>query len=133
MDIANHFNEWQAFEDQAANNFTHYPSQQQKLIFLSAYTAALGGGQQQQQELEAKVDLYMIVSHLLWASWGLYQARTSTIDFDYRSLAANRYTAAQRLRYDLTPLFRFAQARALKQAAMQLFVSWTQNQQQQGS
>lgn len=98
MDIANHFNEWQAFEDQAANNFTHYPSQQQKLVFLSAYTAAIGGGQQQQEELEAKVDLYMIVSHLLWASWGLYQARTSTIDFDYRSLAANRYAAAQRLR-----------------------------------
>ncbi len=36
------------------------------------------------------MQLYMIVAHLLWAAWGLYQARTSTIDFDYRSLAANR-------------------------------------------
>ena len=36
------------------------------------------------------MQLYMIVAHLLWAAWGLYQGRTSTIDFDYRSLAANR-------------------------------------------
>jgi hypothetical protein len=91
FDIGNHFNEWQDLEEQAANNFAHYPSQQQKLHFLSAYSAATGGGQRQQEELEAKVDLYMIVAHLLWASWGLYQARTSTIDFDYRSLAVNRW------------------------------------------
>ena len=57
---------------------------------MAAYAAATGGGQQQQEELLAKVDLYMIVAHLLWASWGLYQARTSAIDFDYRSLAVNR-------------------------------------------
>ncbi len=63
---------------------------------MSAYTAASGGGVQQQQELLAKIDLYIIVAHLLWASWGLYQARTSNIDFDYRSLAANRFHCANR-------------------------------------
>jgi ethanolamine kinase len=78
--------------------FTHYPSQQEKLHFLSAYVAASGGGLQQQEELLAKVDLYMIVSHLLWASWGLYQARTSSIDFDYRSLAVNRLDSSSSLR-----------------------------------
>ena len=86
--MANHFVEWQAFEDQAANQFIHYPSQQQKQHYVSAYLAAIGGGPQ--EELEVKIDLYIIVAHLMWASWGLYQARTSSIDFDYRSLAANR-------------------------------------------
>ena len=93
FDIGNHFNEWQAFDDQAANRFAHYPTQQQQQHFLSAYTAATGGGRQQQEDLQAKVQLYMIVAHLLWSAWGLFQARTSTIDFDYRSLAANRFSS----------------------------------------
>ncbi len=64
---------------------------------MSAYVTASGGGKLQQEELLAKVDLYMIVAHLLWASWGLYQARTSSIDFDYRSLAENRWDSSSLL------------------------------------
>ena len=92
-----------------------------------------GGGLLQQQELLAKIDLYIVVAHLLWASWGLYQARTSTIDFDYRSLAANRSRCANgnvfRLwAFDL--MGRFAQAHSLKEGALQQLFSWQQQQQQ---
>jgi hypothetical protein len=110
----------------------HYPSQQQKQHFVSAYTAATGGGWQQQQELLAKIDLYIIVAHLLWASWGLYQARTSTIDFDYRSLAANRFRCAHQFFTFRVWIFdakgRFTQAHSLKEGALQQFFSWQQNQ-----
>jgi thiamine kinase-like enzyme len=48
-------------------------------------------------ELTAAALAYVPASHLLWALWGLIQARQSSIDFDFEAYARQRLQEYQRL------------------------------------
>jgi hypothetical protein len=46
-----------------------------------------------------------MMSHLMWAAWGLFQAKTSTIDFDYERYSKGRlegYLRCKKLSADET-------------------------------
>jgi hypothetical protein len=47
----------------------------------------------------------VMMSHLMWAAWGLFQAKTSTIDFDYERYSKGRlegYLRCKKLSADET-------------------------------
>ncbi len=86
-DIANHFCEWASdFTD--ANSTPHimdfegkYPSLGEREGFLSVYLNTTD--QVIISDWIELVEEFKEISHLLWAYWGIIQASTSSIDFDY--------------------------------------------------
>ena len=52
---------------------------------------------------QAATRAYIPVSHLLWGLWGLIQAKSSEIDFDYVAYATQRLGEWSRLVTDQAP------------------------------
>jgi len=46
--------------------------------------------------LQARVELFMLPAHLLWAIWAVIQAENSTIDFDFADYAIQRFAEFRR-------------------------------------
>ncbi|KAG1149798.1 hypothetical protein G6F37_004528 [Rhizopus arrhizus] len=101
-DIANHFCEWMYnyHSDQpAVMNKDQYPTKEEQISFLTAYINTTSKFSKQSKdcidikELEREVDMYVMVSHLFWGLWGLFQANQSEIDFDYFLYSTQRLNA----------------------------------------
>merc|ERR1719348_2880676 len=48
------------------------------------------------ESLQARVELFMLPAHLLWAVWAVIQAENSTIDFDFADYALQRLAEFRR-------------------------------------
>ncbi|KAI9318192.1 kinase-like domain-containing protein [Dichotomocladium elegans] len=95
FDLANHFIEWtyDYHGDTPAYMIREaLPSKEQRIAFLAAY------GQQDVpvNVLLKETDLWFMAVHLHWGLWGMVQAISSKIDFDYKGYAAERLDAFRR-------------------------------------
>lgn len=97
-DIANHFCEW-ASDFTEANPNPHimdfeekYPSILERRCFIEKYLEYSGFTGSVDRWMEA-VEGFKEISHLLWAYWGVIQAKNSTIDFDYLGYSLMRLEA----------------------------------------
>ncbi|KAI9229695.1 MAG: kinase-like domain-containing protein [Piptocephalis tieghemiana] len=90
-DIANHFNEWTAdYYGPTPHllNEAKYPSREERLNFLLAYTQ---GNSQEALLLEDLIPIWRTASHLFWGLWGLLQTgRDDVADFDYFAYGLGR-------------------------------------------
>ena len=74
------------------------------MSWLEHYLAATSGPGQEAVtggEVEAVFDLvqkFVLCSHLLWGSWGLVQAKHSTIDFDFKDFSEQRFREYARMK-----------------------------------
>lgn len=111
-DIANHFNEWMYdYSSEGKPGFKYipeyYPSKAQQFSFIRSYLMSQGRPEVTSQDL---VSLYREVvtlsghSHFLWGVWSMFQALTSTIDFDYKVYALARFQAYLTYREKLSSL-----------------------------
>ncbi|KAI0244228.1 hypothetical protein L0F63_006644, partial [Massospora cicadina] len=95
FDIANHFCEWMAnYHCDAPHflNLAYYPNLEQRTAFLRAYLEAqrikitdttLGN-------LSREVERLTLASHLQWGLWGIIQASSSAIEFNYMAYGTQR-------------------------------------------
>ncbi|KAG5187225.1 choline/ethanolamine kinase [Tribonema minus] len=106
FDLGNHFCEWCADYRGAAPHaldWARFPSDAQQRAFCAAYLGAAagaaegarggGGDDAAVRALVHEAREYALASHLLWACWGLAQARVSEIAFDYVGYAHGRLDA----------------------------------------
>ncbi|KAG2223531.1 hypothetical protein INT45_000851 [Circinella minor] len=114
FDIANHFCEWMYNyhgNNPASMDLEKFPNDEEQLRFLSAYIDA---GEEDDtdnnsnnnmtkdmdpKELQQEVLRWVMVSHLVWALWGLVQASQSEIDFDYFHYFTQRLQMFRKLLY----------------------------------
>lgn len=87
FDIANHFVEW-------VYDYTHkeypfftineenYPNESQRLRFIMEYLAERNL-EEDPKKLLREVELFTLVSHLLWTLWSFVNDETSQIPFGY--------------------------------------------------
>ncbi|KAI8321944.1 kinase-like protein [Martensiomyces pterosporus] len=100
FDIANHFCEWMA--DYHHPQIPHllsedlYPSKEQRVHFLRTYVKAKAIDSEV-QALDREVAPFVMASHFHWGIWGLLQACSSDIDFDYVGYAAQRLSIFLRM------------------------------------
>ena len=99
FDIANHFCEW-ASDFTEANPLPHlmdfkqkYPNLEEQDRFIRAYLEGTENDEAAVMRLICAVEEFKEISHLLWAYWGIIQASTSKIEFDYLGYALNRLEA----------------------------------------
>ncbi|XP_062513033.1 choline/ethanolamine kinase-like isoform X3 [Corticium candelabrum] len=104
FDIANHFCEWSldyTISDPPyfALEPSDFPSQAQQLHFIHTYLdeiskhRSIGDRCREEQAVLKEVEQFVPLSHFVWAVWGLYQARSSDIEFDYKEYAVQRLSA----------------------------------------
>ncbi|KAL4613493.1 ethanolamine kinase 1-like [Arapaima gigas] len=87
-DIGNHFNEFAGVNDV---DYSLYPSQELQTdwltTYLQSYKQRLGlepvVSNKELQELYVQVCKFSLVAHFTWGLWALFQARHSTINFDF--------------------------------------------------
>jgi hypothetical protein len=93
-------------------HFEKYPSQAQQLDFVTHYVNAqvnlqdlppFDSPQQKEAYLHqflARVDNFVICSHLVWGLWGIFRAAAegSQSDFDYIGYSINRFKEYHRRR-----------------------------------
>lgn len=89
FDVANHFLEF-AGVDQI--DYSKYPDQRFRHCWLREYLKHLKVENISDEPITIEkfdfwVQLCVPLSHLLWGLWGIYQAKHSTIEFDYPGLA----------------------------------------------
>lgn len=104
-DFANHFCEWAAdYSSEDSPERLDYeeglPTAEQQRNFAQAYCdeAQQHGHTVDVEALLREARAFIPISHLLWGHWGLVQAASSYIDFDYLRYAYERlqqYLAAQ--------------------------------------
>lgn len=70
-----------------------YPNDNERMTFIQTYISSLDDCDLNvdQVELVEKVESFVRVSHLLWGMWGVIQATTSSIDFDYIGYSECRF------------------------------------------
>ncbi|KAJ2683390.1 hypothetical protein GGH99_004378 [Coemansia sp. RSA 1285] len=117
FDIANHFCEWMADYHHATHPHlldpARYPTDAQRRAFLRTYvrakafvdanvradarspelcsaTVSDASVRAEVERLDREVARFVPASHLHWGVWGLLQACSSEIDFDYAAYAAQR-------------------------------------------
>ncbi|XP_062512595.1 choline/ethanolamine kinase-like isoform X2 [Corticium candelabrum] len=104
FDIANHFCEWSldytvSDPPYFALEPSDFPSQAQQLHFIHTYLdeiskhRSIGDRCREEQAVLKEVEQFVPLSHFVWAVWGLYQARSSDIEFDYKEYAVQRLSA----------------------------------------
>ncbi|MBA0681117.1 hypothetical protein Goari_012774 [Gossypium aridum] len=89
-DIGNHFNEYAGYEC----DYSLYPSKEEQYHFLRHYLQPEKPYEVSEKDLEdlyVEANTFRLASHLIWALWGLIQARMSPIDFDYLGYFFWRY------------------------------------------
>ncbi|KAG4136125.1 hypothetical protein ERO13_D08G259800v2 [Gossypium hirsutum] len=89
-DIGNHFNECAGYEC----DYSLYPSKEEQYHFLRHYLQPEKPYEVSEKDLEdlyVEANTFRLASHLIWALWGLIQARMSPIDFDYLGYFFWRY------------------------------------------
>lgn len=121
FDIANHFCEWAAdYHNDVPHrmDFSRLPSADQRLAFCQSYLDALrefscsarrcftpcaishprappfataGDEKPSAESLLREVEPFTMASHLLWAIWGVIQARGAAPGFDYKEYARGRF------------------------------------------
>jgi len=69
-------------------DYSKCPDKAFRLKWLSEYLATLKAGNPRMKNVTVEefnhwVDLCTPASHLFWTLWGIYQAKHSTIQFDY--------------------------------------------------
>ncbi|KAK5814017.1 putative ethanolamine kinase A [Gossypium arboreum] len=90
FDIGNHFNEYAGYEC----DYSLYPSKEEQYHFLRHYLQPEKPYEVSEKDLEdlyVEANTFRLASHLIWALWGLIQARISPIDFDYLGYFFWRY------------------------------------------
>ncbi|KAI9471531.1 kinase-like domain-containing protein [Coemansia mojavensis] len=96
FDIANHFCEWMADyhrdSDPHLLNEMDFPTESQRQAFLRTYRIAADVA-----AYEREIEPFIAASHLHWGLWGLIQAASSDIDFDYVGYATQRLSIFIRL------------------------------------
>ncbi|OIV98213.1 hypothetical protein TanjilG_18752 [Lupinus angustifolius] len=95
FDIANHFAEYAGFEC----DYNLYPNKNEQYHFFRHYIQPDRPHEVSEKDLETlyvETNTYVLASHLLWALWGLIQAKMSPIDFDYLSYFFLRYNEYKR-------------------------------------
>lgn len=73
-------------------NEAHYPDQGQRASFLCAYLDAQQGSVDESAlgQLSRNVERLTLASHLQWGLWGIIQASSSAIDFNYMAYGTQR-------------------------------------------
>ncbi|KAF3453676.1 hypothetical protein FNV43_RR04117 [Rhamnella rubrinervis] len=97
FDIGNHFNEYAGFDC----DISLYPNKNEQYNFFRHYLQPDNPLEVSEKDLEAlyvETSTFMLASHLLWSLWGLIQAQTSPIDFDYLGYFFLRYNEYKRLK-----------------------------------
>jgi ethanolamine kinase len=91
FDIGNHFCEYTGFTVDPSK----YPSEEQRKMFIRAYLEVAKGTEsvsdQSIDELSLQTNLFSLVAHIFWGTWGIWQAYYSNIDFDYLTYAGEKY------------------------------------------
>ncbi|KAJ3651951.1 hypothetical protein Zmor_017955 [Zophobas morio] len=112
FDIANHFMEWMYDYTEPEYPFykeqlDHYPSKQQRLLFIKAYLEARGLKENPKKILR-EVEVFSLASHFFWGIWGIINAGTSTIPFGYWEYGAarlkNYFQQKKKFALDMTSL-----------------------------
>lgn len=73
---------------------SRYPSAQAQTLFCRTYLKQASDKQPSEADVAALVreaNAYGLLAHLYWALWGLAQAKTSVVDFDYALFAQERF------------------------------------------
>lgn len=89
-----------------------YPSARSQTLFCQTYLTQASDKQPSEAEVAALVreaNAYGLLAHLYWALWGVAQAKTSVVDFDYALFAQERfrvYKGAKGGFLSLAPRFR---------------------------
>ncbi|KAL2093527.1 hypothetical protein ACEWY4_010839 [Coilia grayii] len=88
FDIANHFNEFAGVNDIDYNLYPSLELQQDWLaVYLRRYKSSSGTdvtvSEQEVNALYVTVCKFSLASHFLWGLWAIFQARHSTINFDF--------------------------------------------------
>ncbi|XP_045469692.1 choline/ethanolamine kinase isoform X2 [Harmonia axyridis] len=105
FDIANHFVEW-------VYDYTHkeypfftineenYPNESQRLRFIMEYLAERNL-EEDPKKLLREVELFTLVSHLLWTLWSFVNDETSQIPFGYWDYGTARLSSYMKLKNQL--------------------------------
>ena len=85
LDIANHFCEYMGFDP---IQWSKFPSAESRASFLHHYAKAMYGNTRTLSEvvaeMEEELQLFIPLSDVFWGVWGMIQAQTSDIDFDFK-------------------------------------------------
>eukprot|EP00002_Diphylleia_rotans_P010661 TRINITY_DN211_c0_g1_i2.p1 TRINITY_DN211_c0_g1~~TRINITY_DN211_c0_g1_i2.p1 ORF type:complete len:245 (+),score=42.34 TRINITY_DN211_c0_g1_i2:572-1306(+) len=89
FDIGNFFTEHAGLHC----DWTLYPKEDARLIFITAYLSALGDEPTEDQirSLHREACSFSLASHLYWGLWGIVQAKNSMVDFDYLAYSRGRF------------------------------------------
>jgi len=93
FDIGNLFNEWVGSDPENMDFVENYPSEQKIEDWLTHYLTQLKGESPDMdnvRELRVEIERFTKVSHLVWSTWSVIQAVTSSIDYDYFEYARIR-------------------------------------------
>jgi ethanolamine kinase len=91
FDLGNHFNEWAGPDMQ----YSRYPPRHVQLKWIEAYLSAWyeREGPHDPEEVEhlwREANQWSLMSHFLWALWGLIQHKNSKIAYDYMGYSNHR-------------------------------------------
>jgi ethanolamine kinase len=92
FDLGNHFNEYSGFD----LDFTKYPTRERQMRFIATYLESFYESEAAVTEAEKlhvwrEANQWALVSHFLWALWGIFQGQNSQIDFDFMGYSNTRF------------------------------------------
>ncbi|KAK7304179.1 hypothetical protein RJT34_15282 [Clitoria ternatea] len=97
-DVGNHFAEYAGFE---CDYNLYYPNMNEQYHFFRHYLQPDRPDEVSEKDLDtlyAEANAFSLASHVLWALWGLIQAKMSPIDFDYLGYFFLRYNEYKRIK-----------------------------------
>ncbi|KAK4265230.1 hypothetical protein QN277_026310 [Acacia crassicarpa] len=106
FDIGNHFAEYAGYDC----DYNLYPNKDEQYLFFKHYLQPDRPHEVPEEDLcrlYVEVNIYSLVSHILWALWGLIQAKVSPIDFDYLDYFFKRYNEYKRKKEEYFSLAEF--------------------------
>ncbi len=92
FDLGNHFNEYSGFD----LDYSKYPSRDLQMQFIDFYLRGFYDSDSPLKEEEKvrvwrEANQWSLVSHFLWALWGIFQGQFSEIDFDFMGYSNKRF------------------------------------------
>jgi len=100
FDIANTLNEWVGADVDNLDFEGNYPEEASVEDWISHYLLELhqkGPTQEEVREVREEVRRFTPVNHLVWSTWAVLQALSSSISYDYLGYARQRLTEYRRL------------------------------------
>lgn len=91
FDIGDHFFEYLGVQVYDPNA---YPNEDQQVRFIKAYLQEYTGKTPSERDIEIlrrKSNIGGLCSNLFWGTWSIFQAKNSSIDFDYLSYGHQRF------------------------------------------